>query len=124
AVYAVLVPEGRGPAPKELAVADGPYVRLTNSQKHKTPTYASLLESPFQKSQLEYYGTGQLARIALAGGAKNVGAPAMIDSIDVSPDGKFLRVSTMQKPFSYLVPVASFGTVELLWTADGKLVTT
>ena len=55
------------------------------------------------------------------GTVKKVGAPAMVRSIDVSPDGKFVRVTRMIKPFSYDVPVSSFGSVEEMWDADGKL---
>jgi dipeptidyl aminopeptidase/acylaminoacyl peptidase len=124
AVYGVLIPEPRMAMPKEPAVAEGPVVRLTGGMKKKTPTYASLMQTPLEKAQLEYYSTGQLSRIDLKGGVKAVGAPAMIESMDVSPDGKYIRVSVMQKPFSYLVPVASFGAHEEVWTSDGKVVTT
>lgn len=124
AVYAVLVPEARMPMPKEPAVADGPLVRMTNGAKNKTPTFASLLQSPYDKALLEYYGTGQLARVEARGGAKSVGAPAMIQSVDVAPDSKYLRVTLLQKPFSYAVPVSSFGTTEQVWTADGRVVAT
>jgi dipeptidyl aminopeptidase/acylaminoacyl peptidase len=126
AVYAVLVPEARMPLPKEPAVADGPLVRLTEpGTKKKTRTYASLLEGPYEKALLEYYGTGQLARIDARGGAvRNVGAPALINAVDVGPDGQYLRVTVMEKPFSYLVPVSTFGTEEQLWTTDGRKVTT
>ena len=124
AVYAVLIPQPRGVMPVEPPVAEGPVVRMTGGMKKKTPTYASLMQTPLEKARLEYYSTGQLSRIDLKGGAKAVGSPAMIESIDVSPDGKYVRVSVMQKPFSYLVPVASFGSYEQLWTADGKVVTT
>jgi dipeptidyl aminopeptidase/acylaminoacyl peptidase len=122
AVYAVLVPESRMALPKEPAVADGPIVRMTAAGvKNKTRTYASLLEGPYQKALLEYYGTGQLARIDARGGAaRNVGTPAMISEVSVSPDGQLLRVTVMQKPFSYAVPVTSFGTEEQLWSADGR----
>ncbi|CAN5911551.1 prolyl oligopeptidase family serine peptidase [soil metagenome] len=123
-VYAVLVPQQRMPSPKEPAVASGPIVRMTGGLKIKTPTYASLMQSPFEKAQLEYYTTGQLSRIDLKGGVKNVGAPAMIDSVNVSPNGQYLRVTVMQKPFSYLVPVSSFGSHEELWSSDGRLVAT
>ncbi len=124
AVYALLVPEQRMPMPKEPAIADGPLVRLTDSKKAKTPTYASLLQSPFQRAQLEYYTTGQLARIDAKGsGARNVGAPAMIQGVDLSPNGRSIRVTVMQKPFSYLVPVQSFGTEDQLWSADGVKIT-
>jgi dipeptidyl aminopeptidase/acylaminoacyl peptidase len=126
AVYAVLVPEPRMVMPKEPAVADGPIVRMTApGVKNKTRTYASLLEGPYQKALLEYYGTGQLARIEARGGAvHNVGAPALINEVSVSPDAQLLRVTVMQKPFSYAVPVASFGTEEQLWSVEGKLITT
>jgi dipeptidyl aminopeptidase/acylaminoacyl peptidase len=124
AVYAVLIPQNRMAMPIEPPVAEGPVVRLTGGQKKKTPTYASLMSTPLEKARLEYYTTGQLSRIDLKGGVKSVGSPAMIESMDVSPDGKYIRVAVMQKPFSYLVPVASFGSHEQLWTADGKIVTT
>jgi dipeptidyl aminopeptidase/acylaminoacyl peptidase len=124
AVYAVLIPEPRMPMPKEPPVADGPLVRMTNGAKNKTPTYASLMQSPLEKAQLEYYSTGQLARIDLKGGVKTVGAPAMIETVDVSPDGKLLRVTVMQKPFSYAVPVASFGRHEELWSSEGRVIAT
>jgi dipeptidyl aminopeptidase/acylaminoacyl peptidase len=124
AVLAVLIPEPRMPLPKEPAVADGPLVRMTGGLKNKTPTYASLMQSPFEKAQLEYYTTGQLARIDLKGGVKAIGAPAMIESVDVAPDGKYLRVSVMQKPFSYLVPVSAFGSQEQLWSSDGRVIAT
>jgi dipeptidyl aminopeptidase/acylaminoacyl peptidase len=126
AVYAVLVPEPRMALPKEPAVADGPLVRMTTAgTKNKTPTYASLLASPYEKALLEYYGTGQLARIDARGGAvRNVGAPATINEVSVSPDGQLLRVTLLNKPFSYLVPVQSFGTEEQLWGADGRKLAT
>ena len=126
AVYAVLVPEGRAAAPREPKVADGPLVRLTTpGTKKKTRTYPSLLGGPYEKALLEYYGTGQLARIDARGGAvRNVGTPSMITDVDVAPDGQSLRVTLLEKPFSYLVPVSSFGTEEQLWSADGRKVAT
>jgi len=122
AVYAVLVPEQRMAMPREPQVADGPMVRMTGGAKNKTRTYASLLESPHDRALLEYYGMGQLARIDVRSGVRNVGAPAMIQGVDVAPDGRHLRVTVLQKPFSYLVPVSSFGTQEQLWNTDGQMV--
>ena len=42
-------------------------------------------------------------------------------SLDVSPDAKYVRVTRMVKPFSYDVPVSSFGSIEEVWDADGKM---
>ena len=125
AVYAVLVPEPRMARPTEPAIADGPLVRLSNpGVRNKTRTHASLLGSPFEKAQLEYYATGQLVRLDANGRTTTVGSPAMIQAVDVSPDGQYLRVTMLARPFSYLVPITSFGTEEQLWTAEGRLVTT
>ena len=45
----------------------------------------------------------------------------MIRSMDASPDGKYFRVTRMVKPFSYDVPVSSFGSIEEIWDADGRM---
>ena len=124
AVYAVMIPIPRMPMPKETAAAEGPIVRMTGGMKNKTPTYASLMQTPLEKARLEYYATGQLARIELKGALKPVGTPAMIDSVMVAPDGQYLRVSVLQKPFSYLVPVSAFGSHEELWSSDGRVIAT
>ena len=124
AVYVVLIPSPRMAMPKEPSAAEGPVVRMTGGVKAKTPTYASLMQTPLEKAQLEYYATGQLARMELKGGVTSVGAPAMIDSVMVAPDGQYLRVGVMQKPFSYLVPVSAFGSHEELWSSDGRVIAT
>ena len=45
----------------------------------------------------------------------------MMRAIDASPDGKYVRVTRMVKPFSYDVPVSSFGSIEEIWDVDGKM---
>jgi dipeptidyl aminopeptidase/acylaminoacyl peptidase len=119
----VLVPEGRGAEPQHPTIETGPQVRMVGEAKNKTRTYRdySLLHDPHEQAQLEYYTTGQLAVIdAKSGAVKKIGAPAMITAVDPSPDGAYLRVTTMQKPFSYLVQYQNFGTLEQIWDATGK----
>ncbi|HEY9226066.1 MAG TPA: DPP IV N-terminal domain-containing protein, partial [Gemmatimonadaceae bacterium] len=123
-IVTVLVPEGRGPAPAH-PVADGPEVRLTESIAKPQVIHPDLLSDPHEKAQLAYYTTGQLALIDVKTKvAKKIGAPAMIRAVDVSPDGQYFRVTRMVEPFSYIVPVNSFGSVQELWDATGKVVTT
>ena len=124
-LVAVLVPDGRGAEPQHPAIETGPQVRMVGDAKNKTRTYRdySLLHDPHEQAQLEYYTTGQLAVIdAKTGVAKKIGAPAMIEAVDPSPDGAYFRVTAMQKPFSYLVQYPNFGTVEEIWDANGKSV--
>ncbi|HKW08767.1 MAG TPA: prolyl oligopeptidase family serine peptidase [Gemmatimonadaceae bacterium] len=124
-LVAVLVPDGRGAEPQHPAIETGPQVRMVGDAKNKTRTYRdyALLHDPHEQAQLEYYTSGQLALIdAKTGVAKKIGPPAMIVAVDPSPDGAFFRVTTMQKPFSYLVEYQNFGTLESIWDANGKLI--
>ncbi|MCC6317312.1 MAG: prolyl oligopeptidase family serine peptidase [Gemmatimonadaceae bacterium] len=122
-IVAVLVPDNRGAEPVRPAVETGPLVRLTDPAKNPQRVFASLLRDPFEKDQMKYFITGQLAIVdSKTGAVKKVGAPAMISAVDPSPDGKYIRVTQMQEPFSYIVQYGSFGTVEQVWDADGRVV--
>ena len=125
-VVVVQLPDGRKPEPKKPEIATGPNVRLwTDGVKDAERNFASLLNEPYEMELLEYYTTGQLALIDVKTKAvKKIGAPQMIQSVDASPDGQYFRVSTMQKPFSYVVQYTSFGSNEELWDATGKVVST
>ena len=89
------------------------------------PVHFSLLANPHEKRLLQYHTTGQVVLIDVRTRAlKTVGAPAMVRNVDASHDGQFLRVTRMTEPFSYLVTVSSFGGVQELWDASGKVVAT
>ncbi|HEX5580852.1 MAG TPA: prolyl oligopeptidase family serine peptidase, partial [Gemmatimonadaceae bacterium] len=122
-IATVLLRDGHGAEPARPAVAPGPNVRLHFSGNEKNRTYASLLATPHEMALLEHFITGQLALVDVASGrVRKVGRPAMFRSVDVSPDGTLLRVTTVQKPFSYTVPVSNFGTLEELWDVNGRVV--
>ncbi len=123
-VVAVVIPEGRKSAPQPPAIETGPLVRITDPAKNPTRTYASLLRDPVEQAQLEYYSTGQLATVdANSGAVRRIGTPTMITDVDPSADGRYFRVTVMEKPFSYIVQYSSFGRSEQLWDASGRKVT-
>jgi len=122
-VVVVLLPENRGAAPGIPAVATGPLVQLwMDSLVSPQRNFASLMETPHEYAMMEYYVTGQLAVVNVQTRAvRTIGAPAMIRSVSVSPDGEYFRVTRMEKPFSYVVQWGSFGTVEELWDRSGTV---
>jgi dipeptidyl aminopeptidase/acylaminoacyl peptidase len=121
-IAAVLVPDTRTAMPQEPASPPGPSVKLAlETDKNRLRTFPSLMSTPYQEQLLEWHATGQLALIDVAKGTiKRVGSPAMIRAIDLAPDGKYVRVTRMLKPFSYDVPVSNFGSVEEIWDENGK----
>jgi len=122
-VVVVLLPDNRGPEPKAPDVATGPRIRTSDAGVRKqNRNYQSLLEDQHDLDLVDYYTNGQLALIDVKSKAvRKIGAPALITAVDASPDGQYFRVTLQQKPYSYLVPVSNFGTVEQIWDANGKM---
>ncbi len=123
-IVTVLLPEDRGSPPGPPPVPNTPQVRLTTPETNQIRTYPDLLEGPHEMAMLEYYTTGQLAVVDVQRRrARRIGEPAMVQNIDVSPDGGLAIVSTMQKPFSYIVPTRQFGGFEEVWSLeDGSVI--
>jgi len=122
-VVVVLIPDGRGAEPKQPEIATGPQVQTwLNPVKSPQRQFWSLMSEPWEFEQLKYHTTGQLAVIDVkTRTVRKIGAPAIIRSVDASPDAQHFRVDLMTEPFSYIVPVSSFGGVEQLWDASGKV---
>ncbi|HEY4132076.1 MAG TPA: hypothetical protein VGM50_15800, partial [Gemmatimonadaceae bacterium] len=123
-IATVLIPDNRGAEPKEPPVATGPLIRSSTADKPKVNrNYQSLLEDQTDYDLVDYYTNGQLAVIDVKSKAiKKIGGPALITNVDASPDGQYFRVTLQKKPYSFLVPVSNFGTVEQLWDANGKVI--
>lgn len=121
-IAAVLVPDGRTAMPQAPATPNGPTVKIADAERNRLRTFPSLLSTTHEKELLEWHSTGQVALIDVQkGDVRKIGQPLMARSIDPSPDGKYIRITRMIKPFSYDVPVSSFGQVEEIWDADGRL---
>ncbi|MEZ4422810.1 MAG: prolyl oligopeptidase family serine peptidase [Gemmatimonadota bacterium] len=121
----VLVPENRPAMPRESDVPSGPQLKLTTEGENMLRTYASLMATPHDKALLEWHATGQVALIDVESRrVTRVGTPAMVTDLDLSPDAQHLRVTLLQKPFSYIVPVRNFGTEEQIWDRSGSALAT
>lgn len=123
-IVAVLLPENRGAEPKRPQTPNAIKVRRTTDHENRLRTYQSLLKDRHDASLLEYYVTGQLAKIDVdTKEIQHVGEPAMIRSFDASPSGDHVIVQTTSRPFPYIVPVFRFGWTEEIWDMDGNMLT-
>jgi dipeptidyl aminopeptidase/acylaminoacyl peptidase len=121
-IATVLVPARRGERPLPSRLPTGPQVKQTEDGANMLRTYASLMATPYDEQLLEWHATGQLAAIDVEGrDVTELGEPTMVTSFDFSPTGEYARVEIMQKPFSYIVPVRSLGTVEEVWDRSGAV---
>jgi dipeptidyl aminopeptidase/acylaminoacyl peptidase len=117
-----VTPPGRGAAPPAPRVPAGPVVQETSGETAAAWTYQDLIETPHDEALFEYYGASQIVEVAIDGTSAAVGAPALISRSEPSPDGSFLLVEKLDRPFSYLVPYERFAKRVEVWERSGRLV--
>jgi dipeptidyl aminopeptidase/acylaminoacyl peptidase len=116
------VPADRGPEPQRASTPTGPVVQQSIGRDAPNRTYQDLLDNPTDERLFEHYATSQLALVSLDGTVTNIGEPGLHGDIDPSPNGEFLWVSTVHRPFSYVVTVRDFPTRMAVWDLNGRVV--
>ena len=113
-----LVPEDRGAEPETSKVPTGPNIQESYGNKSPTRTYQDLLQNPTDEALFEHYTTTQLAIIGVDGKTKKMGDAQIISRAEPSPSGDYLLVSTIKKPFSYLLTYRSFPRSTQTWKVN------
>uniref|UniRef100_M8BY00 Dipeptidyl peptidase family member 6 n=1 Tax=Aegilops tauschii TaxID=37682 RepID=M8BY00_AEGTA len=113
------IPVSRGALPQKPSVPSGPKIQ-SNETKNvvQVRTFQDLLKDEYDADLFDYYATSQLMLVSLDGTVKPMGPPAVYTSIDPSPDDKYLMLSSIHRPYSYIVPCGRFPKRVELWTAD------
>jgi dipeptidyl aminopeptidase/acylaminoacyl peptidase len=121
-LVAKVVPKDRGRAPEAPRVPEGPIVQETTGEAAAAWTYQDLLETPHDEALFAHYGSAELVEAGVDGATIALGKASLIDRAEPSPDGKFVLVSHVERPFSYLVPHSRFGRRVEVWDRSGTLV--
>jgi dipeptidyl aminopeptidase/acylaminoacyl peptidase len=108
-------------APKKPITPKGPTVQQNIGKAAPSRTYQDLIKSPYDEQLFEFMATAQLV-MHKNGIEMKLGKPAIYEDISVSPDKKYLLISTIRKPFSYLVPVNGFPTSVFITDLSGKVI--
>ncbi len=99
----------RGAPPVAPAVPSGPNIQEALGQTAPVRTYQDLLASAHDEAVFEYYATSQLALVDATTGARApLGRPGLFSNFDPSPNGEFVLVTRLKRPFSWLVPYRDF----------------
>ena len=106
----------------DKAVPTGPTISTASGEKAQNRTYQDLLKNPNDEHNFEQLALSTLMRVDLKGNATPFLPTAMYRGITFSPDGEYVMVSQVQKPFSYIVPYYRFPTVTTVYDKAGKQV--
>lgn len=120
----LFVPDGRGPEPVRNRIPDGPVTRHTRPEPTRSPTYPNLLDDEHDARLFERYTTSQVVELTAGGDVRPLGDPAMVRSIELSADGRFVMVDALTRPFSYITSYRGFPSTQTIIDRDGTLVAT
>ena len=105
---------------KKTAIPDGPIISENDGQKAQNRTYQDLLKDKNDEFNFEQLTRSELYQIHITGKKKLWKEAAIYDDIDFSPDGNYLMISTIKKPFSYLVTYYRFPFSTIIYDKSGK----
>ncbi|HCC48512.1 MAG TPA: S9 family peptidase [Elusimicrobia bacterium] len=116
-----LLPRGRARLtdPKKELPA-GPTVAVSDGVKSNNRTYQDLLKTPADEKNFELLATSELYKVSLDGKLGLFKPAGMYCEEKVSPDGTCVLVSTLRKPFSYVVPYHRFPTKSVVYAQNGR----
>ena len=116
-----MIPAGRGAAPAEVSIPTGPHVQQSLGHAGPAPTYEDLLKNPHDEDLFDYYATAQLALVDSGSGKVTpVGKPAVFEQAQISPDDQHFLIARLHRPYSYVLPMASFPTDVEVWDRKGN----
>ena len=106
------------------AVPSGPTISVNDGKKAQNRTYQDLLKNKNDEHNFEQLALSELYRVSLDGKSEKWLESDLYNSIMFSPDGEYVMVTTVEKPFSYLVPYRRFPSKTVIYSKDGQKVET
>ncbi len=117
------IPASRGAAPARPSVPAGPIVHENDGKKRPARTNPDLLQDRHDEALLDHYLQAQLVRTTVDGKATPLGKPGLHFTPQPSPDGAYLLVTTLHRPYSYKTTLGRFPLRTEVWSATtGKVV--
>ena len=123
-LVARLVPGERHAAPERALAPTGPVIQQSSGRQAQARTYQDLLADAHDEALFVHYLGAHVALVGLDGSIDEVGPGGLISRAEPSPDGEFLLVETMHRPFSYTVPARRFPRRIEIWAINGTGVKT
>ena len=109
---------------RSKSVPSGPTVSINQGQKAQNRTYQDLLKNPVDEANFEQLAVSELWEIGLDGTEKLWLPADMYGSVSISPGGEYYLITTISRPFSYIVPYYRFPQSTVVFDQNGNKVQT
>ena len=108
----------------KTAVPVGPTISVNDGKKAQNRTYQDLLKNKNDEHNFEQLAMSEIYKVSLDGSSEKWLGADLYRELTFSPDGNYLMVVTINKPFSYLVPYGRFPSKTTIYTKEGAKVET
>jgi dipeptidyl aminopeptidase/acylaminoacyl peptidase len=109
----------------KTAIPSGPTVSISEAGvKAQNRTYQDLLKNPTDEHNFEQLVLSEIYKVDLNGNSQLWMKSDMYRSMSFSPDGNYIMITTIQKPFSYLVPYRRFPSKTIIYDKNTNMVNT
>ena len=107
------------------AIPTGPTVSVSEAGvEAQNRTYQDLLKNKNDEYNFELLTQAELHKINMDGSYSLWKKSDMYRDVSFSPDGNYVMVTTIKRPFSYLVPYYRFPSTTTIYKANGDFVNT
>ena len=117
------VPE-QGKAPVADTGKISPAIQENTGQEKPTRTYSDLLRNRDDAALFDYYARSQVVVTNLRGKQTKIGQPGVVYYSSPSPDGNYVLVETIRRPYSYSVRYNQFPRQVDVFSRRGRLIRT
>ncbi|MFA5573792.1 MAG: prolyl oligopeptidase family serine peptidase [Brumimicrobium sp.] len=101
----------------------GPTVATSTGEVSQNRTYQDLLKNPLDEQNFETLTTSFLVNYDLNGTSSQfIEKSGIFASKSFSPDGNYIMITEVLRPFSYMVPYNRFPMKTTVYNMDGKVV--
>jgi len=97
----------------------GPTVSVSDGSKSQNRTYPDLLKNATDEANFIALASSELFSVDMKGNAELFKAVNMYANESFSPDGNYVLVTTIAKPFSYVVPLNRFPQSTVVYDLKG-----
>jgi dipeptidyl aminopeptidase/acylaminoacyl peptidase len=108
-----------------ITVPSGPAVSVSDGSKAQNRTYQDLLKNPVDEQQFDALTLSKLVKVELAANKVSSwlgGEQGIYLRESFSPDGKYVFVTEVRRPYSYIVPYYNFPSVTKLYDVNGTFI--
>jgi dipeptidyl aminopeptidase/acylaminoacyl peptidase len=103
-----------------VAVPSGPTISTNDGKRAQNRTYQDLLKNTNDEHNFEQLALSEIYKVDLSGQIDKWMDSDLYGSINFSPDGEYVMVTTIKRPFSYLVPYRRFPSETTIYSKNGR----